>query len=61
MIQTMFKNKIKKYGNGPKIGRNPPPLMENSILFFFIFIEPFPKLEKLKYIRKEWFLRMFAF
>ena len=37
----MFKNKKKKYGNGPKIGRN-PPLMENSILFFF-FIEPFPK------------------
>ena len=29
----MFKNKKKKYGNGPKIGRNP-------------FIEPFPKILK---------------
>ena len=36
-----FSRNLKKYGNGPKIGRNPPPLMENSRLFFFFF-EPFP-------------------
>ena len=29
--------KKKKYGNGPKIGRNPPPTMENSRQFFFFF------------------------
>ena len=42
----MFKNKIKKYGNGAKIGRNPPPLVENSILFLNFFFEPFPKALK---------------
>ena len=35
MIQTMFKNKKKKYGNGPKIGRNPPPLWKIPYFFFF--------------------------
>ena len=42
MIQTMFKNKIKKMG---KIFRNfqaPPPLVGNFPLSFFIFFEPFP-------------------
>ena len=37
----MFKNKKKSMETDPKSGGT-PPLMENSILFFF-FIEPFPK------------------
>ena len=51
MIQTMFKNKTKKYENGPKIGRAPPPYGKFHT-FFFIFIEPFPKEAKGAFMRQ---------
>ena len=36
----MFKNKKKKYGNGPKIGRNPPPLWKIPDFFIIFLLNP---------------------
>ena len=40
MIQTMFKNKQKRYGNRAQIGRHPHPPFGKFHNFFFF--EPFP-------------------